>query len=147
METGGKLVLKTVEAISSASIRLIDQEKLIIPGQLLKKAPKISKEDCRINWKNQSSHVFNFIRGMSPYPGAYTEVTDKEGNTHLLKIFKTRIEQDTPGKVPGIMVTDGKSYIKISTNDGFLHLLEVQLQGRKVMNSIEFLNGYGRQFS
>jgi methionyl-tRNA formyltransferase len=147
MLAGADLVLKTVEAISAHSVKVTEQEFLISPGITIKKAPKILKEHCRIEWNNLSKDVCNLVRGMSPYPGAFTELIDREGNSRFLKIYKTLPEISHTGHTPGNIFTDGKTFIKVAVKDGFIHLLEVQLPGRKVMNTVEFLNGFGRYFS
>jgi methionyl-tRNA formyltransferase len=84
---------------------------------------------------------------MSPYPGAFTELNDKEGNSLFLKIYKALPENSFRQTTPGEWDTDGKTFFKIAAKDGFIHLSEVQPAGRKVMNIVEFLNGFGRKFT
>jgi methionyl-tRNA formyltransferase len=147
MKIGAELVLKTVDSVSTPSLLLTDQRQLIADGVTLQLAPKISKGDCLIPWSRGVIDIHNFIRGMSPYPGAFTYVKDKSGNDHYLKIFKTIPETKNAGIRPGEVETDGKSYFRIAGTDGFLTIMEVQPAGRKIMTIVEFLNGFGKYFS
>ena len=147
MNTGAALVLKTVEMISTGSVTLMSQENLVSSEVVIKKAPKIHKEHCRIRWDETVINIYNLIRGLNPHPGAFTELTDKEGNPHLLKVFKAYPEIAVTQCKPGDLLTNGRTYIKIAAKDGFVHLSEIQPAGRKVMSIVEFLNGYGLYFN
>ncbi len=114
-------------------------------------APKILKNDCHIHWNEACRHIFNQIRGLSPYPGAYTELKSSAKETFHLKIFKAKIptsDEFQRGKAfdvlsdPGSVITDGRSYMYVRTLDGFIQVLEVQLQGKKRLNTEEFLRGF-----
>ncbi len=143
MLVGANLVVKTVNAIAKGSLLLIDQDKLIKEGLLPCAAPKILKEDCLIDWNNDPSTVRNFIRGLSPYPGAWTKVYDlNSGNEYHLKIFDVEIEQSEKEIEPGKFFSDGKKYIKFSCKNGFIDILELQFPGKKRMKTSEFLRGY-----
>ena len=146
MIIGADLVVKTIDSIANRSIRVISQENLTSAEIFLNKAPKIHKEHCSIKWNDSVMNIYNLIRGMSPHPGACTELTDKEGIIYLLKIFNGSPEITNKQIPPGDFITDGKTYLKIAANDGFLNLTELQLPGRKVMNIAGFLNGFGRHF-
>ena len=146
MKTGSLLVLKTVERIVSGDIGEIPLESPTVVPASLKQAPKIFKEDCRINWNQEVITIHNFIRGLSPHPGAYTDLNTADAGALNLKIFRSLPEQTNPDGSPGDFLTDGKSWIKVAAKDGFIHLLEVQLSGRKVMSSGDFLRGFGRIF-
>lgn len=146
MHIGAALVLKTVDRIVSGKTDEIYQETLIGDPSTLKPAPKLFKEDCRIDWNQDILTVHNFIRGLSPHPGAYTEFKASDGVTHSLKIFRAFPEQATQDIIPGEFFTDGKSFLKVGLKNGFIHLAELQLSGRKVMNSGDFLRGFARIF-
>ncbi|MEI7726794.1 MAG: methionyl-tRNA formyltransferase [Bacteroidota bacterium] len=146
MHTGASLVLKTVDRIVSGNTDEIHQESLIGDPSTLKQAPKIFKEDCRIDWNQDVLTVYNFIRGLSPHPGAYTEFSSLDGVTQSLKIFRAFPEQTNQPVLPGKFFTDGKSFLKVGVKKGFIHLVELQLSGRKAMNTGDFLRGFARLF-
>lgn len=147
MTTGASLVLKTVEKIVSGRIEEIHQESLINDPGLLKQAPKIFKEDCRINWNQKAGAIHDFIRGLSPHPGAFTEFVSADGQVHNLKIFRAVPHPGDSHGLPGDFNTDGKTYLHVAAINGFLALNELQLSGRKIMSSADFLRGFGRLFS
>jgi methionyl-tRNA formyltransferase len=146
MTTGAALVLETVERIVSGDIKEINQESLAGDPADLKPAPKIFKEDCRINWNRDVMIIHNFIRGLSPHPGAFTELRMPDGEKQVLKIFLAVPEQSDLDILPGEFYTDGKSWLKVGAKNGFIRLEQLQLAGRKVMNSGDFLRGFGRIF-
>lgn len=129
---GGSLVLKTVIAIEQESYTPIPQQF----STALKSAPKIHKETCKIDWTKPAEEVRNFIRGLSPYPAAWTEFNGK-----ILKIFKTKIISENNSKSLGEIESDNKSYIHFHTSKGVLSILELQLEGKKRMTVEEFLRG------
>jgi len=147
METGAGLVLRTVEGIVSGQINQTLQDTGVAEFSQLKTAPKILREDCRIDWKQDVEVVYNFIRGMSPHPGAFTELEMPSGEKTVLKIFRTTPERSTTSGVPGTFFSDGKTFLRVEVKNGFLHLDEVQLSGRKTMNCADFLRGFGRLFT
>jgi methionyl-tRNA formyltransferase len=147
MVIGARLVLKTVDAIASGSAKGILQNELVNSGLSIKKAPKIVKEHCRINWEDSGEHLHDLIRGMSPHPAAFAELKDVDGRQHILKIYRSRKEIAAHSFFPGQVISDGKTFIKIAVSDGYIHLLEVQPAGRKIMSNAEFLNGFGKKFS
>lgn len=132
MDVGAKLLVKTVTKIESGDYTEQPQPK----GDDLKHAPKIFKEDCKINWNNPSQQVYNQIRGLSPYPTAFTFLNDK-----TLKVFKSEIENITPEIKAGEFSTDGKTFLKFATADGFIKLLDIQFEGKKRMLIADFLRG------
>lgn len=138
MPLGAELVLKTVRAIESKTVSPTEQKFV---GEL-KTAPKIFKENCLINFNQPTEKIHNFIRGLSPHPAAYTTVDGK-----ILKIFKSEKEIAAHNLQEGIFQTNGKTFLKVSTADGFIHLKEIQLEGKKKMETDEFLRGHGRVFS
>lgn len=140
MNTGSELLTKTILKIQSGHYSEIEQDTLI--NDKIKDAPKIFKEICKINWQKQLIEIYNFIRGLSPYPAAWTELIDEENKKYSLKIFETKIEVEKHGLNYGTILTDNKNYIKVSVKEGFLYLLEIQLQGKKRLKIKEFLNGF-----
>lgn len=136
MEMGAKLVVKTLDGLAENSIKEKPQPEVENP----KNAFKIFKDDLRINWTENGETVHNFIRGMSPYPCAFTvlRIGDEQKS---LKIFKGRFEKDVNSLNVGSMSID-KSSFKIFTNDGAYFPEEIQLEGKKRMNIKDFLNGF-----
>jgi len=147
METGSEIVLRTVEGIVKGTIMETPQESMIDPSASLRTAPKIFREDCQINWNQEVLPIHNFIRGLSPYPGAYTHLILPDGTSPVLKILKGSPEKGNPDVIPGKFVTDGKTYLKVGAIDGFFLISELQLSGRKAMNSVDFLRGFHGIFS
>ena len=136
---GAELVVKTLKAISDNRYTTMSQNKLIKDKEL-HPAPKIFKEDCRINWKQSSETIYNFIRGLSPYPAAWTEL-EKDGKILSLKIFKAAMGNESFTENQPDVQTDGKTYLEISTADGYLSILELQQAGKKKMSVGDFLRG------
>ena len=143
MIKGAELVLKTVRAIESGNYQLQKQDESLVCH-----APKIYHETCKIDFNKSTQEVHNFIRGLSPYPAAWTEVAvnhPKEGIQMLeLKIFRSEKESGAHKLKAGTLLSDTRKQLKIATSDGFVRLLEVQLAGRKRMDATAFLNGYGK---
>ncbi len=132
MEMGAKLLLRTVKAIATGKYT----EKPQVAEDGLKTAPKIFKEDCLINWDQPVEKVFNFVRGLSPYPTSYTHLNEK-----IMKIFSAEMEKTSTTLEPGAFVTDNKTYLKFACTDGFISVMEIQLEGKKRMKVDEFLRG------
>jgi methionyl-tRNA formyltransferase len=140
MQAGADLVVKTVCAIQQNSYKAVAQEKFIIDN--LKSAPKIFTHDCKIDWSMPNDNVYNFIRGLSPYPGAYTEIFSEDGKKFIIKIFRSsKIIQESK-TATGSVVTDGKTILAIATTDGLIKIEEIQLTGKKIMRIDEFLRGF-----
>lgn len=135
MYAGAELLIKTVNAIQNNEIKPIPQDS-IKTGEL-KHAPKIFKEDCLINWNKNTVEIYNLIRGLSPYPTAFTYLDDK-----VLKIFKAEKEIVQHNIDPGKYISDGKSHLKFACQDGFIVLKEIQIEGKKRMLVPDFLRGY-----
>jgi methionyl-tRNA formyltransferase len=147
MELGSRLVVKTVMAIGSGPVKDSPQSELLESfSEKLPEAPKIQKEDCRIRWDQDALTVFNRIRGMSPYPGAFAEMNTADGSIFFLKIFRAGYEIQSHSLVPGTVVCDGKTYLRVAVRNGFIIPVEVQTAGRKSMDLLAFLRGYGRHF-
>lgn len=133
MQKGAELVLKTVTNIERGTIESQPQPK----GVKLKPAPKIFKEDCLLDFQEDVISVHNKIRGLSYYPGAFTQLQGK-----VLKIFKTEVEQTNDAVEIGVFDTDEKTYMKVKCSNGWLNILELQLEGKKRMSTEDFLRGY-----
>jgi methionyl-tRNA formyltransferase len=141
MRTGAKLVVKTVKAISSGDYKPIDQSTLLKTGKV-KKAPKIYKENCKINWYNNITDLYNFIRGLSPYPAAWTELISETDKILSVKIFESEINK-TEHKTPvGKIKSDGKSYLRIAVKGGYLNLTKLQVAGKNKLGIKDFLKGF-----
>jgi methionyl-tRNA formyltransferase len=132
---GASLVVKTVNGLAEGSISEIPQEK-VSPEQL-KHAPKIFTETCKIDWTKNVDEIYNLIRGLSAYPGAFTFINNK-----LVKIFKAQKDSHPANVAPGTFETDGKHFLCFACADGFISVKEIQLEGKKKMSIEEFLRGY-----
>lgn len=132
MVVGANLLVKTLLAIEANNITEQPQPQ----NDDLKHAPKIFKEDCKIDWNSPAQTIHNLIRGLSPYPTAFTFLNDK-----TLKVFKAEMEDKEPGIVAGGFLTDGKTYLKFAAKDGFIKLLDIQYEGKKRMLIEDFLRG------
>lgn len=141
MKLGGKLVVETVDAILAGTVKAIPQEDMAVVGEL-KPAPKIFKETCRIDWSQPTKKVYDFIRGLSPYPAAWCELKNSNGEVIVAKIFEGEKEEEVHQLSPGTLITDGKKYLKIATSDGYINVLSLQLPGKKRLKTDELLRGY-----
>ncbi len=135
MHTGAELLLKTVKSIADGTAKGTPQ-KDVAPADI-KHAPKIFKDTCKLDWQKPIDQVYNLMRGLSPYPAAWTTFQSK-----TLKIYKAHKELTPPTVAPGEFETDQKTYLKIAAADGWLVLDEIQLEGKKRMGVVEFLRGY-----
>jgi len=133
MAKGADLIVKTADAIAEGSAVEIPQP--VIAGAL-PVAPKIFKETCKIDWTKSTQACLNLVRGLSPYPGAWTEL-----NTKTFKIFKAVISSSTKGGSPGSIFSDGKDRLEVRCMDGWLSILNLQPEGKKRMNIQEFFRG------
>lgn len=143
MVVGADLVAETLEKISQDKVEEIPQEKLILNGTILKSAPKIFKKDLKIDWSKPVKDVYNLIRGMSPYPAAFTKIKTEDGKIMNLKIFSTHIFGDNiTSQECGKILTDGEHYLRITCGVGTLEIDSLQLEGKRRMSVHEFLNGF-----
>jgi methionyl-tRNA formyltransferase len=165
-EIGAQLLVKTVKGLADGSLTEIPQQAidngqlatlarrsetegggneqsaagnspLTINHALLKHAPKIFTETCKIDWNQSVTSIYNLIRGLAPYPAAFTYLNDK-----MLKIYKAKKEMHSSPKEPGTFETDNKTYLKFAGVDGYIHIIELQLEGKKKMTIEEFLRGF-----
>lgn len=142
MGIGANLVLKTVDVLVDGNAQTVDQNQLIEHPDKIKPAPKIFKEDCKIDWTRDRESVRNLIRGLSPYPAAWTELVHPDKNEIItVKIFSAVRENSLPA-APGTLQTDGKKYLKIACPDGWLSITDLQLSGKKRMKIDELLRGF-----
>jgi len=142
MSKGANLVLKTTKAIQGGNIKLTKQDSLFSNKIEIRPAPKIHKTDCKINWNKKCSEIYNLIRGLSPYPAAFSELILPDNKKTLFKIFKVTVEKDNQDFVSGTIISDKKSFLKIAVNDGFINIIELQIAGKKKMNVSDFLRGF-----
>ena len=139
MALGGQIIVETVRALEKGTARPLRQSEMP-QGESLRPAPKIFKDDMKIDWNRPSVEVHNKVRGLSPYPAAWTELIDAKGNTTTAKIFRTAIaDKVLPA---GKTETDGKTYLAIGTADKALFVSEIQLAGKKRMDIRTFLQGF-----
>jgi len=132
MDLGKGVLLKTVNAIASGEYQLLPQDHITD----IKHAPKIFKETCKINWENDTASVYNLIRGLSPYPAAWTILQGK-----TLKIFSADKLIQSHSIPPGGIETDGKTYLRFACADGYISVKDLQLEGKKRMSVEKFLIG------
>ena len=139
MELGADLTVKTVDDILAGTVKQVSQQSL---GESeLRPAPKIFKETCRIDWNQPTAKVNDFIRGLSPYPAAWTVLQSSGGTEQDFKIYAAQPVENSPVLPPGTISCDGKRNLQVSTTDGALRLLEVQTAGKKRMDICAFLCG------
>jgi methionyl-tRNA formyltransferase len=142
MLAGARLVLKTTREIIAGTVKPIGQHELAGNDNPLKPAPKIFRDDCKINWHRPAAEIFNFIRGLSPYPAAFSYFTSPNGESHVVKIYKVSKSASNFGLAPSTLVTDSKTSLSVTAADGILDIRELQLAGKKVMNTEDFLRGF-----
>lgn len=138
MLLGGKLVIETVDNIISGNISTIDQDEIVSQIPDLHPAPKIFHETCMINWNQPVRRIYDFVRGLSPYPAAWSQI-----NGTQMKIYKASMSNLSSHELqPGEIRSDGKTYIRVATSDCFLSLETIQLAGKKRMDVQDFLRGF-----
>lgn len=143
MAMGAKLVTRTVDAIVEGNISTLSQSELVDENAVLKTAPKIFSETCRVDWDRTATDVCNLIRGLSPYPAAWTELTTNEGEgPYRFKLFAAEMVVEEHSLPAGTIRTDNKSYLEVGVADGFIRIKELQMQGKKRMLTAVFLNGF-----
>ena len=141
MMLGGKLVTETVDAILNDAVKPIPQEEMAVVGEL-RPAPKIFKDTCRIDWNQPVKRIYDFIRGLSPYPAAWSELVQPDGETVVMKIFETKKIIQSHQLTPGTLLTDGKTYIHVAAADGIIGIRALQLPGKKRLKTDELLRGF-----
>ena len=152
MELGSALVVQTVEAIIDRSVEYRVQRSFIQGSEILRPAPKLTRELCHIDWNGKTKHIYNLIRGLSPYPAAFTELV-KDDKVLQMKIYRTVkvADEDYAAMLaangldkaaPGTVLSDGKTYLAFATADGAISVTELQLSGKKKMSVKDFLIGF-----
>ncbi len=138
MMIGAGLLLETVNELVNNNLREVAQSRAshVTPGSL-HHAPKIFTEDCEIKWQKNVDEIYNLVRGLAPYPGAFTFLQGKK-----LKILSTKKEYSNTTENPGELITDNKSFLKFACNNGYIQVMELQLEGKKKMNVADFLRGW-----
>lgn len=142
MELGARLVVETVDAILDGSIESFEQSNFYSDESVLKAAPKIFKETCLLDWGLSPKQVYDFVRGLSPYPAAWTELLYPDGKIVSTKVFEVAYRNEHHELALGTIVTDGKNYVDVAVNGGFVSLLEIQQAGKKRMGVKDFLRGF-----
>jgi methionyl-tRNA formyltransferase len=132
-ETGARLLVRTIDGLVAGTLSATPQENL--PD--LRHAPKIFTETCRIDWTKSTASIYNLIRGLSPFPAAFTDLDGK-----ILKIFRAKQDLTPPSVAPGEAETDNRTYLRWGTADGYIRVTELQLEGKKRMTVEDFLRGY-----
>jgi methionyl-tRNA formyltransferase len=134
---GAKVLVKTIEGLANESLKETPQSAISHQLSAIQHAPKIFTETCKIDWNKPVDQVHNLIRGLSPFPGAFTHLIDK-----LLKIYRSEKEYGQPSISSGEFKSDNKNFLKFACNDGFILVKELQLEGKKKMNVKDFLRGH-----
>lgn len=145
MVMGADMVLETVDAIINGTVKPIPQDQMLTKGQQPTPAPKIFKDTCRIDWTRPAEELYNHIRGLSPYPAAWTVLKDENGNeVTTIKVYKTGEPEPFTGNerpVPGAILADRKT-LRVACADGWLQVLSLQQSGKKRMDTDAFLRGF-----
>ena len=142
MLQGGDTVVRTVDAIVNGTASAVAQDTMFADEKDLLPAPKIFRDTCRICWEKSVDQVYDFVRGMSPYPAAWCELSDADGNILALKVYEVAKEHVSHDKPAGTLLTDGKSYVKVAVPGGYVSLVNVQLAGKKRMPVADLLRGF-----
>jgi len=142
MRLGSEIALETVNRIieGNGHIASMPQERIIREGEVLHTAPKIFKDTCRIDWNRDAKGIYDFVRGLSPYPGAWTTLVSPEGKSVVLKIYKTLKTTVKAAAAPGSIIVDNSSLF-IASTDNMLQIEELQAAGKRRMSARDFLNG------
>jgi methionyl-tRNA formyltransferase len=136
-ELGASLIVKTIAAIAEGNIEEKSQLTTDHSQLTIKHAPKLTTETCKIDWNKNAEDIYNLIRGLSPYPTAFTQLDEK-----IFKIYLAEKEIKPHQHAPGSVHSDGKSYLKFACKDGFINCTDIQMQGKKRMPVGDFLRGY-----
>jgi methionyl-tRNA formyltransferase len=138
MNAGADLLLETLQQLESGELKELKQSDIKTEALTeLKHAPKIFTETCQINWNKSTDEIYNLIRGLSPYPAAFTFLNGKK-----IKIFAAEKQKTGKNNEPGSIESDHKTFLKFATADGFISLKEIQPEGKKKMNIEDFLRGW-----
>lgn len=141
MNLSAELLIKTVDQLADGTLEAKAQDAFIMPGMTLNSAPKIHKQDCQIDWNKGGLQIHNLVRGLSPYPAAFSYLEKDDGRKTLVKIFSSRFEPAAHAHKTGSIISDGKKEIKVAVRDGYLHIYSLQQEGKRRMSSGDFLLG------
>jgi len=142
MHQGANLVLKTVDAVIENNYPQIKQEDIFKSGKEIKHAPKIFKNDCKINWNESIESIHNLIRGLSPYPASWTEIINEKNESIQLKIFKSEKKLSNHNHDVGKIISDEKSFLKVAVKNGYIIITKLQQAGKKRLIINDFLRGF-----
>lgn len=135
---GADLLVQTVKGLAEGTLQKIDQSAMVNgKGSILKHAPKLFTENCQVNWNDEATKIHNLIRGLSPFPGALSTLDGK-----MLKIYRATKELVAHTQPAGKVLSDGKTFLKFACADGYIHIKDLQLEGKKRMLVEDFLRGY-----
>ena len=141
MKLGARVVIKTIHDLALNRISPTDQENLLKPGVPAKTAPKIHPEFCFVDWNNDAVQIYNFIRGLSPYPCAKSFFKN-ESRSVSFKIHESYPEVEHHNLLPGTIISDSRHFLKIACRNGFIFVTSIQLEGKTKMSTVEFLRGF-----
>lgn len=143
MLLGGKLVTETVDNIIAGTITAVEQDEMLAEGEVLRPAPKIFHDTCRIDWQGKTmKQIYDFIRGLSPYPAAWTELQNGDKTINVKVYEAVKISGDSSAWQVGTILSDGKSEIRVAVQDGFIGIKALQVAGKKKMQIVDFMRGF-----
>lgn len=143
MLLGGKLVTETVDNIIAGTITAVEQDEMLAEGEVLRPAPKIFHDTCRIDWQGKTmKQIYDFIRGLSPYPAAWTELQNGDKTINVKVYEAVKISGDSSAWQVGTILSDGKSEIRVAVQDGFIGIKVLQVAGKKKMQVVDFMRGF-----
>ena len=143
MLLGGKLVTETVDNIIAGTITAVEQDEMLAEGEVLRPAPKIFHDTCRIDWQGKTvKQIYDFIRGLSPYPAAWTELQNGDKTINVKVYEAVKISGDSSAWQIGTILSDDKSEIKVAVQDGFIGIKTLQVAGKKKMQVVDFMRGF-----
>lgn len=143
MLLGGKLVTETVDNIIAGTITAVEQDEMLAEGEVLRPAPKIFHDTCRIDWQGKTmKQIYDFIRGLSPYPAAWTELQNGDKTINVKVYEAVKISGDSSAWQVGTILSDGKSEIRVAVQDGFVGIKALQVAGKKKMQIVDFMRGF-----
>ena len=141
MVAGGDVMLETLKMITQGTVEAKSQYNLVQDNSILSPAPKIFRKDCQINWNAPCQKIHNLVRGLSPFPGAFSTMAYNNGTVKQVKIFRTAFRHLETSQLPGTVFTDKRNLLSVATTDGEICIEELQLEGKKRMTVSEFLRG------
>jgi methionyl-tRNA formyltransferase len=142
MITGANLLVRTIKGMETGDVKPVSQNDLLKHHRDIKQAPKLSRENCKIMWNQESWKIHNFIRGLTPFPAAWGIIQHTvNGQQFHVKVYQSEVTKDAK-KQPGTIISDNKMFVYVATADGTISLKDIQLEGKKRMSVEEFLRGF-----